>query len=159
MTRLFDAPRRLVYEAWTRAEYVSRWFAPAPLTIPRCEVDLRPGGAFRLAMKTPDGIEFPMDAEFVEVVPEERIVFAGRIHGGNDVRTTITFRDEGEKTRLDVFQVFAFESDATRGAQQGWTASLNQLGEHVAAASKRPDRGKDSSCSAAPHQGSAPSPR
>jgi uncharacterized protein YndB with AHSA1/START domain len=159
MTRLFDAPRRLVYEAWTRPEYVSRWFAPAPLTIPRCEVDLRSGGVFRLAMKTPDGIEFPMDAHFVEVVPEERIVFAGTIHGGNDVTTTVTFRDEGSKTRLDVLQTFAFESEATRGAQQGWTATLNQLGEHVAAASPRADRAKDSPCSDAPHQGSAPSLR
>jgi uncharacterized protein YndB with AHSA1/START domain len=132
MTREFDAPRRLVFEAWSKAEYLSRWFAPAPLTTPRCELDFRPGGVFRLAMRTPDGIEFPMDAEFLEIVAPERIVFTARIHDGNDVHTTVTFTEEGGKTTLHVLQSFSRESDATRGAPEGWTLTLNQLGEYVA---------------------------
>jgi uncharacterized protein YndB with AHSA1/START domain len=129
MTRVFDAPKRLVFEAWSKAEYVSRWFTPAPLTTPSCEVDLRTGGLFRLVMRSPDGTEFPMDAKFTEVVPEERIVFAARVHGGLDVHTTVTFSERDGKTTLDVHQVYSHECDATRGAKAGWTATLNQLAE------------------------------
>jgi uncharacterized protein YndB with AHSA1/START domain len=133
MSRVFDAPKSLVFEAWSKAEYVSRWFTPKPLTTPSCEVDLRPGGVFRIVMRMPDGMEFPMDARFTEVVAEERIVFEAKIHGGLDVHTTVTFEDEGGKTRMSVHQVYAHESPATRGAHAGWTATLDQLGEHLKA--------------------------
>jgi uncharacterized protein YndB with AHSA1/START domain len=131
MTRVFDAPKRLVFEAWSNAEYVSRWFTPAPLTTPTCEVDFRAGGAFRVVMRTPDGVEFPMDAKFVEVVPGERIVFAAKLHGGLDVHTTVIFSEHEGKTTLDVHQIYSHETDATRGAHEGWTATLNQLAEHL----------------------------
>jgi uncharacterized protein YndB with AHSA1/START domain len=132
LSRVFDAPRRLVFEAWSKPEHLSRWFAPRPLTISRCELDLRAGGAFRLVMRTPDGIEFPMDTTFREVVPQERIVFAGVIHGGVEVVTTVTFVEHDGKTTMNVHQTFSTESDATRGAPQGWAATLDQLGEFVA---------------------------
>ena len=130
LSRVFEAPRSLVWEAWSKAEYVQRWFTPAPLTTPRCEVDLRPGGVFYLVMKMPDGVELPMDARFVEVVQKERIVFTATIHGGVEVHTTVTFADEGAgKTRLDVHQVYSHETAATRGAPQGWKSTLDQLDE------------------------------
>ena len=131
MTRVFDAPKRLVFEAWSKAEYVSRWFTPAPLTTPSCEVDLRIGGVFRLVMRMPDGMEFPMDAKFTEVVRDERIVFVAQIHGGIDVHTTVTFTERDGKTTLNVHQVYSHASDATRGAKAGWTATLDQLAEHL----------------------------
>jgi uncharacterized protein YndB with AHSA1/START domain len=132
MTRVFDAPRRLVFEAWSKAEYVQRWFTPQPLTTPRCELDFRSGGKFYLVMRMPDGVEFPMDATFEEVVTNERIVFTATIHDGVHVHTTVTFHDaESGKTRLDVHQTYSHETDATRGANAGWTATLNQLGEHL----------------------------
>ncbi|MGO9832971.1 MAG: SRPBCC domain-containing protein [Polyangiaceae bacterium] len=132
LSRVFEAPRSLVWEAWSKAEYVQRWFTPAPLTTPRCEVDLRTGGTFYLVMKMPDGVELPMDARFVEVVPHERIVFTATIHGGVHVHTTVAFADKGAgKTRLDVHQVYSHETDATRGAPQGWKATLDQLAEVV----------------------------
>jgi uncharacterized protein YndB with AHSA1/START domain len=131
MSRVFDAPRRLVFEAWSKAEHVSRWFTPAPLTTPSCELDFRNGGSFRLVMRMPNGVDFPMECTFLEIVPQERIVFAGEIHGGNRVHTTVTFADQDGKTLLSVHQTYAFESDATRGAHAGWTQTLKQLGEHV----------------------------
>jgi uncharacterized protein YndB with AHSA1/START domain len=130
-SRTFDAPRHLVFEAWTKAEHIARWFTPRPLTTSMCEVDFRPGGVFRLAMRTPDGVEFPMDARFGEIVVPERIVFTGKIHGNNDVETTVTFSEANGKTTIDVHQTYSFESDATRGAPQGWAATLDQLGEIV----------------------------
>ncbi len=79
-------------------------------------------------MQMPDGMQFPMDATFVEVLAEKMIVFTARIHGGLDVHTTVTFEDEpGGKTKLTVHQVYAFENDAVRGAKQGWTQTLDQL--------------------------------
>lgn len=131
MTRVFDAPKSLVFAAWSKAEYVSRWFTPKPLTTPSCEVDLRTGGVFRLVMRMPDGVEFPMDARFTEVVPNERIVFEATIHGGVDIRTTVTLVENDGKTTLSVHQVYSRESDATRGANAGWTATLNQLAEQL----------------------------
>jgi uncharacterized protein YndB with AHSA1/START domain len=131
MTRVFDAPKRLVFEAWSKAEYLSRWFTPAPLTTPSCEVDLRPGGVFRLVMRMPDGIEFPMDARFTEVVVNERIAFKAKIHGDLEALTTVTFTERDGKTTLAVHQVYSREADATRGAPAGWTRTLDQLGEHL----------------------------
>jgi uncharacterized protein YndB with AHSA1/START domain len=131
LTRVFDAPRRLVFEAWTKAEHVSRWFAPRPLTMARCEVDFRPGGAFRFVMHAPDGTDYPFEGAFGEIVPPERIVFTGTVHEGNVAVTTVTFVEHEGKTTLTMKQTFAFESDATRGAKQGWTMTLDQLGEHL----------------------------
>lgn len=131
MSRVFDAPKRLVFEAWSRAEYLSQWFTPKPLTTPKCEVDLRTGGFLRLVMRMPDGIEFPMDATFTEVVPEERLVFTARIHGGVEIHTTVTFAETDGRTTLTVHQIYSHESDATRGAKAGWTATLDQLAEHL----------------------------
>ena len=131
MTRVFDAPKRLVFAAWTKAEYVSRWFTPAPLTTPKCEVDFRPGGAFRVVMRMPDGVEHPMDGKFVELVENERIVFEAMIHDGLHVHTTVTFAEADGKTTLAVHQIYSEPSDATRGAHAGWTQTLDQLEAHV----------------------------
>ncbi len=131
MTRVFHAPRRLVFAAWTKAEHVSQWFAPRPLVMDRCEVDLRPGGVFRFVMRAPDGTEYPFEGAFREVVAPERIVFTGTIHEGNAVVTTITFDEQDGKTTLTARQTYSFESSATRGAKQGWTLTLDQLGEHL----------------------------
>lgn len=132
MTRVFDAPKALVFEAWSKAEYVARWFTPAPLTTPSCEVDLRPGGIFRLVMRMPDGVEFPMDAKFTVVVPNERIAFEATIHGGVKVETMVTFAEETPgKTTLSVHQTYSHETAATRGAEAGWTQTLDQLARHV----------------------------
>jgi uncharacterized protein YndB with AHSA1/START domain len=130
-SREFDAPKRLVFEAWSRPEYLSKWFTPKPLTTPSCEVDLRTGGIFRVVMRMPDGLEHPMDAKFTEVVPEERIVFVAKIHGDLDVLTTVTFTERAGKTALSVHQVYSHEDESTRGAPMGWKATLDQLGEFL----------------------------
>lgn len=131
MSRVFDAPKRLVFEAWSKPEYVTQWFTPKPLTTHDCEVDLRAGGVFRLVMRMPDGMEFPMNARFTEVVPEERIVFTAQIHGGLEVHTTVTFAETAGKTTLSVHQIYSHEDESTRGAHAGWTATLDQLAEHL----------------------------
>jgi uncharacterized protein YndB with AHSA1/START domain len=138
MTRVFDAPKQLVFEAWSKAEYLSRWFTPAPLTTYGCELDFRPGGVFRLTMRTPDGIAYPMDARFTEIVSDERIVFAATVHGDLKILTTVTFVENEGKTTLTVHQVYSHESDATRGANAGWTLTLDQLATYLRGRESRP---------------------
>ena len=138
ITRVFDAPKQLVFEAWTKAEHLSRWFTPAPLTTHGCQLDFRPGGVFRLTMRTPDGVEFPMDARFTEIVPDERIVFAATVHGDLKILTTVTFLEKNGQTTLTAHQVYSHESDATRGANAGWTLTLDQLAAYLREKESRP---------------------
>jgi uncharacterized protein YndB with AHSA1/START domain len=132
ISRTFDAPRHLVFAAWTKAEHVSRWFTPRPLTTSQCEVDFRPGGVFRVVMRMPDGVEHPFDGKFGEIVVPERIVFRGKIHGDNETETTVTFTETDGKTTIAVHQTYSYQSDATRGAHQGWTMTLDQLARYLA---------------------------
>jgi uncharacterized protein YndB with AHSA1/START domain len=134
MTRIFDAPRKLVFEAWAKSEHVSRWFGPKGFTVPTCKIDFRPGGAFRFVMRGPDGKDYPFDGVYLEIAEPERIVFQGTIHDvpGHEVWTTVTFAEEQNKTILTVHQVYSFQSDDTRGAPEGWKQTLDRLAEHLA---------------------------
>jgi uncharacterized protein YndB with AHSA1/START domain len=80
VTRVFDAPRELVFKAWTDPKQVAQWFPPKDFTAPVCEVDPRPGGVFRIVMKGPEGEpfnggEFPGEGVFTEIVANERLAF------------------------------------------------------------------------------------
>ena len=75
LTRLIDAPREKVWRAWTDPELLKHWFAPLPWTTPEADFDVRPGGASLIVMRDPDGNEFPNRGVFLEVVPNERLVF------------------------------------------------------------------------------------
>jgi uncharacterized protein YndB with AHSA1/START domain len=74
LTRVFDAPRRLVFEALTKCEHLKHWYGPRGFTLPVCEIDLRPGGAWHHVIRGPDGSEMPMKGAYREVVPPERLV-------------------------------------------------------------------------------------
>lgn len=136
MTRVLDAPRERVFEAWSKPERLSRWFGPKGFTMPTCEMDFQTGGVFRFVLRGPDGKDYPFDGNYLEIVEPERIAFNGILHNeaGHDVRTTVTFTDQEGKTRLTVHQKYAFESDATRGAPEGWRQTLDHLAEHLARA-------------------------
>src|SRR5678815_4258877 len=75
LTRIIDAPREAVYRAWTEPELLKQWFAPLPYTTPVAEMDVRTGGATLIVMRSPDGQDMPMPGVYLEVVPNERIVF------------------------------------------------------------------------------------
>src|ERR1700722_7233031 len=79
LTRLFDAPRDLVFKAWTDPKHLAQWFGPHGFTNPVCEVDLRPGGIWRHVMRGPDGNDYPMISIFQEVLPPERLVFTSYV--------------------------------------------------------------------------------
>ena len=133
ITRIFDAPRELVFRAWTKPEYMMRWFAPKGFTLPSCEMDFRVGGKYRLCMRGL-GRDHWVSGEYREIVPPQRIVWTGALeHERNEVVTTVTFADLPGKTRLTVHQTFSIETDSTRGARNGWTETLEHLAEFLKA--------------------------
>ncbi len=132
LERMFDAPRRLVFAAFSEREHLLRWWGPKGITLAALEVEFRAGGRFRFVMDAPDGKKYPFDGTFGEILPLERIVFSGDIHDGNHVVTTITFADEGTKTRVTVSQTYTMPSNATRGATQGWSESFDKLDRALA---------------------------
>jgi uncharacterized protein YndB with AHSA1/START domain len=134
ITRVFDAPRELVFRAWTKPEHLMRWFGPNNFTIPVCEMDFRAGGKFRFCMRGP-GSEHWVNGVYREIVKPERIVWTGTMeHDNNQITTTVIFADLGGKTRLSVHQSYSIETESTRGARQGWTETLEHLAEFLAAA-------------------------
>jgi uncharacterized protein YndB with AHSA1/START domain len=75
LDRLLRAPRAAVWRCWTEPALLKQWFAPAPWTTPEVSLDLRPGGASRFVMRSPEGQDFPSAGVYLEVVPERRLVF------------------------------------------------------------------------------------
>jgi len=137
ITRIFAAPRDLVWRAWTEAEQLARWFMPHGFTVPACEVDLRVGGSFRMTVRAPDGTESPTGGEFKEIDPPQRLVFTTTGFDGPDgvpmleVLNTATFADLGDKTELTLHAVVTKASPEMAaplaGMEEGWMQSLEKL--------------------------------
>lgn len=104
MTRVFDAPRRLVFEAYSKPEHVKRWWGCRSFTLTVCEMDFRPGGTWRYVVRTPDGQEFPFKGVYREILRPERLVFTliFDVEGIRDHEAveTLTFEEHDGKTRL-----------------------------------------------------------
>lgn len=151
IVRLFDAPRALVYKVWTDPEHVKQWWGPKPFTNPVCEIDLKPGGRFHYVMRSPDGMDFPMLGTYIEIVPNERLVYSDDLFEqagfwkmaigdkvGDDIdfstiknKVTVIFEDKDGKTKLTLTTRFASNDirDAMIGMQmaEGWTQSLEKF--------------------------------
>ena len=134
ISRVFDAPRALVFEMWSKPEHLARWWMPKGFTLPVCEMDFRPGGKWHFVFRGPDGQDYTSDSVYREIVVPERIVFTGTLDHvpGDQVRTTLTFTEDGGKTTLTVHQVHSVESPATKGAPIGWTQTLDNLAAALA---------------------------
>jgi uncharacterized protein YndB with AHSA1/START domain len=140
LSRVFDAPRELVFKAWTEPERLKRWWGPSNFTNPVCEADARPGGAIRIHMCAPNGAVYPMTGVYREISPPERLVFtsAALDDSGNpmfEVRNTVTFEDQGGKTKLTLHASVVAETGETArflgGAHRGWSESLERLAREV----------------------------
>ena len=105
LSRVFDAPRELVFKAWTDSRHIAEWWGPNGFTTTVHEMDVRPGGVWRFVMHSPDGIDFDNMIVFHEVVEPERLVYDHT--SGPHHRTTITLEDMGdERTKLTFTMVF-----------------------------------------------------
>jgi uncharacterized protein YndB with AHSA1/START domain len=150
LTRVFDAPRKLVYKVWTDPKHVSKWWGPECFTAPVCEIDLRPGGVYLYVMRSPEGMDFPVKGKFIEIVANERLVYSddsfeqqdmwrmmlGKTLPNVDFSSlqsiiTVTFEDAGDKTKLTL--VTRFISNEVRDAMvqmqmaEGWSQSLDKF--------------------------------
>ncbi len=140
ITRVFDAPRALVWKAWTDPEHRARWMGPRGFSGRVIRMDLRAGGAYRFQMRQTDGTELWQQGVFHEIVEPERLVctYVWTDEAGNPTRPettlSLTFEDQGDKTRLTLRQSL-FESVAARDDHKGgWSTSLDKLAEHLARA-------------------------
>jgi len=138
-TRLFDAPRDLVFEAWTHPSHLSHWWGPTGFSITTKVFDLRTGGTWRLVMHGPDGRDYQNHITFDEVVVPERIAFHHNPEGSEGVshRSFVTFEDVGGKTRLTMRNVFGNVEEKERvvrehHADEGLKQTIGRLGEYVA---------------------------
>ncbi|MCT7374763.1 SRPBCC family protein [Chelativorans salis] len=135
ISRLFDAPPALVFEAWTKAEHLNRWSCPTGFTVPHSEGDIRTGGWFKTCMRSPQGEDHWLSGTYREIAPE-RLVFTHAWHDengqpGHETVVTVTLKEEGGKTRLTLHQAF-FASKASRdGHEGGWNETLDNLAAYL----------------------------
>ena len=142
ITRRFTAPRELVWRAWTEPDHLIKWWGPDGFTNTFHEVDFRTGGVWRFIMHGPDGVDYHNKIVYLEVAKPERLVYEHAGEGDTEdvrFRTTVTFAEEGGKTRLTMRAVF--ESAAAReravkehGAVEGGKQTLERLAEYLAQA-------------------------
>lgn len=148
LTRVFDAPRDLVWRAWTDPEHFRRWWGPKDYTCPFCEIDLRVGGKYLYCMRSPEGRDYWGTGVFQEIVPMERIVFTDCFadEKGNVVPAThygmgpdfplemlveVTFEDLNRKTKMTLRHIGVPTGPDSEGTQQGWSESFDKLAESL----------------------------
>jgi len=140
ITRVFDAPRELVYQAWTEPQHMTQWWGPGVFTNHSCELDVRPGGAWQIVMRGPDGTDFRCEGIYSEVVAQERLVFTNDAVDQNGKPllkgfTSVTFADQGSKTKLILktraVGLVDFAPQMLRGMEAGWSQSLDSLAAHL----------------------------
>ena len=135
MQRVFDAPRELVWQAWTEAEHFARWYGPEGFTVPTCEFDFRVGGAYTLVMRSPDGFEMRNHGVFQEIEPLERFVatMAADVH--DETTISVTLEDLGDgRTRLTFRHDGWGDPQMAEGAGGGWGQAFDKLARELAAA-------------------------
>jgi uncharacterized protein YndB with AHSA1/START domain len=156
MSRVFDTPRDLVWKAFTDVEHMKQWWGPKGFTVVKAQMDLRPGGTYHYAMKSPDGATMWGKFVFREIVPPEKIVFINSFsdeNGGTtrhplhitwplEMLSTFTFEDLGGKTRFSLrwspYNATAEErktfDEGHQSMTQGWTGTMDQLAAYLAKA-------------------------
>ena len=145
MTRVFDAPRELVFEAHTSCEHMSQWWGPRKYELASCEIDFRPGGTWRIVHRGPDGELQGFHGEYLEVVRPERFVWTFEWEGmpGESGPETFTFEEHDGKTTLTARSVFntkeerdgLLDSGMVSGAEETYERLdeyLTSMGSHAA---------------------------
>ena len=138
LSRVLRAPREKLYRCWTEPALITQWFTPPPYTTPSAEVDVRPGGSSVITMRSPEGQEFPNRGVYLEVVPNERLVFTDaftRAWEPSDkpfMTGILTFEDAGEgltryTARVRHWTVADREAHEKMGFHQGWGIATDQL--------------------------------
>jgi uncharacterized protein YndB with AHSA1/START domain len=136
MSRVFDAPRQAVWDAWTQPDQFKQWYMPAPYSVPACEFDLRPGGKLHIDTMGPDGAIMPISGEFNVVDKPAKLVLtsAPLDTDGNklfEVQHTVLLSEADGKTRLDitseVLSAGPYADQFLRGMEPGLSQAFEQL--------------------------------
>ncbi len=142
ITRILNAPRELVYAAWTEPAHMLQWWGPGMFTNHSCELDVQPGGAWQIVMRGPDGTDYPCRGVYREIVPQEKLVFTNNAFDLQDKPlleglTTVLLEDHEGKTRLTLTTrargLVDFAPMMLRGMEPGWNQSLDRLTALLAA--------------------------
>ena len=137
LTREFDAPRELLFEAFSKPEHVAQWWGQKGSTLVACDMDFRPGGAWRFVERAADGNEYGFRGQIREIVPPERIVQTFEFEGmpGHISVETMVLEDLGGRTRLTVTSAFDSVQDRDgmlqSGMEKGAGESYDRLAEYV----------------------------
>ncbi|HSA81714.1 MAG TPA: SRPBCC domain-containing protein [Geminicoccaceae bacterium] len=150
ISRVLDAPRSLVFKAWTEPEHFVRWWGPNGFTTPFCKMDVRPGGVTHFCMRSPEGRDYWGRWVYLEIVPPERIVFTDTFadEEGNPVDpahygmpdwpfetlVTVTLTEDRGKTKLTLHHAVDLSLAESNGAAQGWSECLDRLAAELAQA-------------------------
>ncbi len=134
ITRIFDAPRHLVFETWTKPEHIKKWMAPKEFEIPSAEGELKPGGSWRSSMSKADGTLLKMGGVYQEIIPDEKLVFTHAWDpetggSGHETVVTVTFADQDGKTRMNFHQEFFLDKESRDGHEGGWSQCFDKLSE------------------------------
>jgi uncharacterized protein YndB with AHSA1/START domain len=146
ITRMFDAPRDLVFEAHSSCEHLSRWLGPRYLTMVSCEMEFRPGGKYRFVHRASDGSEYAFRGEFREIVRPERLVRTFEFEGmaGHVSLETLILEEREGKTKLTITALYASKDDhdgiVQSGMEAGVRESWDRLEEYVASEMKGQDQ-------------------
>ena len=150
VTKVFDAPREIVWKAWTDPKYVMQWWGPKGFSSPVCKIDFRVGGKFLCCMRTPDGQDFWNAGEYHEIVPQEKIVssmYFSDAEGNKvepehygieheaiaDAHDVVLFEDLGNgKTKLTFIGNETAEEVTKSGQAEGWNQILDKIADVVA---------------------------
>lgn len=139
ITRVYDAPARLLFEAYSKPEHIRRWFGPVGWPVTLCEMDFRVGGKFRFAMTGPSGKQnTPFGGTYREIVKDRKIVYDNGFESKDAGRmvVTVSFDEQDGKTTLTVHTVFQsiamYRSHVSRGFEQGTNSGLDQLADLAA---------------------------
>jgi uncharacterized protein YndB with AHSA1/START domain len=134
ITRVFDAPRELVWKAFADPKAAGQWWGPRNFTTPILELDVRPGGKWRAVMRSPEGKEYPQHGVYREIVPPERLVFTliwDDEGPGSEMLCTFTFAEQGKRTKM-VFRKGPFTSaEHEKGEKQGWGEAFDRFAEFL----------------------------
>jgi uncharacterized protein YndB with AHSA1/START domain len=135
ITRVFDAPRTLVFEAWTDPAHVAHGWGPAGFTVTTHQIEVRPGGLWRFVMHGPDGVDYDNQIVYLEIVRPERLVYthgSGKADDPDDFQVTATFDEHDGQTRLTMQMLFPSAEVRDRtlkeyGALEGANQTLDRL--------------------------------
>ena len=135
ITRAFAAPARLVWEAMSKPEYVSRWYGLKILDCAVCEIDHRVGGKWRFVLRAPDGSEHAFSGEYIEIIAPKRVVYTENyepLGPGHEIVVTATFEESDGHTLLTSYLLYKSQSDRDGHLQSGMETGVNESHDRLA---------------------------